>query len=226
MVNNIIDRIRIRPGSYLGKHSITNLNHFLDGYITALTDNGQYNNQQKKLLPLSFWYMHELTAVAYGFYESTLGWCKIILNSLNGNEHAALDRFFELYDEFKSIRISTVKCAVIDNENLQHCLIYGPYHGEYNTNTKCDVKQDPVFSEPQNVCILSLVTDGGIQFDMLIVECADRTVIFHKFFADIGERAELGSAEQYAGKLFGKLTFEHYSETDNYSFKNDEVYLY
>ena len=226
MLNNIIKKIRLRPGAYLGKHSITNLRHFLNGYDMALSDSGHYNNSHKALLPLSFWYMHELAAVAYGLYESTSGWCNIILNGSDGNEAIALDNFFKLYDEFGSLRICSVKCAKLNNDNMKHCIIHGPYRSDYNMETQSHVNREPVFEKPHTVYIFTLTTDGGISFDMLITECTGRTVVNRVVFSDSGERAERGTAEEFAAKIFGELSFEQCSHMDNYSFQNDEKYFY
>lgn len=226
MLDNVIGKIRIRPGMYLGGHSITALKHYLNGYSNALSDCGIYNISSKMLLPLNFRFMHEFVSVAYGYYESTLGWANIILENVNGNEHAALDRFFEVYDEFKSIHIYSVKRAVLSDDNIQYCNVHGPYRSDYNFDKNCFENRVPVINAPHTVCIFTLITDSGISFDLLVIECLNETIIKYSLFSDTGERAKCGTALEYAQKLFGEISFEACSNMDNYKFKNTIKEIY
>ena len=42
-----------------------------------------------------------LVAKRFGWYESTAGWCHIIVQECGGDECKALDRFFELVEEYR-----------------------------------------------------------------------------------------------------------------------------
>ena len=213
-------RMRKRPGMYLGSESISKLQTFLDGYHTALIDFGK-NENRKMLLPLDFWYMHEFAAVVYGYYESTSGWRRIILDGCGGDERTALNKFFELYEMFMHIRIKSVRRAVLDEENIAHCEKYGPYREKYIFEEKRFERIGAVFHEPREAYIFRLTTEGGeYEFDMLEVECENAAVETQFLFSDRGERASRKTAEQYAEGLFGRLFFSGYDDTGNYEFKN------
>jgi uncharacterized protein (DUF433 family) len=93
-IYELIERIRPRPALYLGSRSISRLDSFLTGYRCAL-DDLKVNGTP------SFWYFHDWVAMKLGAYASTAGWCHLLLESMDGDEDKALDRFFSYLDEFK-----------------------------------------------------------------------------------------------------------------------------
>ncbi len=109
----LIEKIKSRPVLFLGEPSITNLQSFLIGYATALYDY-EIPNKIVTLLPLPFWFFHEYVARCYNFIESTSGWKNMILKQVNGEEEG-LKLFFELFDEFKQLKVETLQSSVILN---------------------------------------------------------------------------------------------------------------
>ena len=66
------------------------------------SENAAYAKRES-LFPLPFRYMHEYKQ--YRLQDrSTIGWCRQILNSCDGDEEAILQKFFEYYDGFKTGR--------------------------------------------------------------------------------------------------------------------------
>jgi len=92
-IYEMFERIRKRPGMYLGKMSVTNLHIFTIGYVTAQLE---FNENYKT----SFSDFNHFIDKKFN-NSSTMGWANLILKLTNGDEEKALERFFELLDEFK-----------------------------------------------------------------------------------------------------------------------------
>jgi hypothetical protein len=91
---DLLQRIKQRPGMYLGKCSITRLRAFLDGYGMARAELGVPRSQEE----------HDLNGFQEWIQErykitSTHGWDSIIL-FFSVDEKDALDKFFKLLEEF------------------------------------------------------------------------------------------------------------------------------
>ncbi len=92
---SILDRIRLRPAMYLGRHSLTALHDFLNGYSLGRHEVGV---DDPRIIPLGF-----LDWVAYRLHtdRSTLGYLPMILRH-EPDESEALQLFFDLLDELQS----------------------------------------------------------------------------------------------------------------------------
>jgi hypothetical protein len=95
-VNNLLKRIREKPGMYLGSPSVSALFMFLEGYSTAQADlNIPLSEQDKEFREFQRWLQKRENIT------TSASWAKIIL--LNSpDEEYAFARFFDLYDEFLS----------------------------------------------------------------------------------------------------------------------------
>lgn len=122
----LIDRMRERPAIWLGKKSITLVNVFLWGYEAAERDYNIKIKSKKQLLPLDWWFMHEFTKIKCHEYESTAGWCNIILNHCGGDEKLAFDKFYEFFDEFKSLKIKSGRKAVLSKCSKSELIYKNP----------------------------------------------------------------------------------------------------
>ena len=103
---DVLQEIRERPAMILGKQSLTALAHFLDGYFVARRDLGI---EPAHLVPLDF---HDWVAYRLHFVESTSGFARMILNEIS-DEAKALDRFFELLDEYSARKptvVARIRC--------------------------------------------------------------------------------------------------------------------
>ena len=105
----LIDLIRENPAMYLGERSLTGLWHFSSGHDTAVSHYNVEDAQQ--LVPYEFF---DWVAYRTHFYEATSGWRNMILKTTSGEE-AALNRFFELLDEYRS-RQHRVIAKIVDCE--------------------------------------------------------------------------------------------------------------
>ncbi len=104
----LLDVIRTRTAMYTGERTLSAVCHFLDGYNFAQRVN-QVPSSQQSCLPFDF---HDWVAYRLHFRESTSGYRKMILKHFP-DEGAALDRFFELFDEHRSRQgkvLATVRC--------------------------------------------------------------------------------------------------------------------
>ena len=93
---DLLQRIKQRPGMYLGKCSITRLRAFLDGYETARAELGFPDTEQQQQLDGFQEWIQERYQIT-----STHGWDSIIL-FFSVDEKDALDKFFKLLEEFLS----------------------------------------------------------------------------------------------------------------------------
>lgn len=98
-----------------GSNSITALRHFLDGYQAAEREYAMC--RRGELFPLPFRYMHEY--VGYRLKgSSVMGWHLLIFNACDGEEETALQKFFELYDEFRQVGMKRYWKAVLSGDNI------------------------------------------------------------------------------------------------------------
>jgi hypothetical protein len=93
-IYQLIDRIKKRPGMYLGKPSIIRLKAFLDGYMGARQDLGfPLTEQEEKFNHFQEWIQTRFKIT------SSHSWADIIL-FYSADEKEALNQFFELFDQF------------------------------------------------------------------------------------------------------------------------------
>ncbi len=72
----LLDKIRPRPGMYIGYHSPTHLHSFLSG-VQFATDSDKYNSLFESDQP-NFNEFHDWVAKKFNYYESTSGWAYMI----------------------------------------------------------------------------------------------------------------------------------------------------
>ncbi len=93
-VYELIQRIKKRPSMYLGKPSICNLRSCLSGYILARREAGiSQTSEEQALSEFQAWIQNKFQI------NSSQSWDKIIL-FFSEDERSALERFFELFEEF------------------------------------------------------------------------------------------------------------------------------
>ena len=166
-ISNMIDAIQRMPSLFLDSNKITALWHFLNGYQAAERANDIC--QIEDLFPLPFQYMHEYTA--YRLQDlSTAGWCYQILNSCNGVEDIALQRFFEFYDELKQIRMKRYWKAVLSEDNIAwndqmkgayRCS--GPHASRFGPYSLADLPDKaPISHNPLTVYVMELTIPACI----------------------------------------------------------------
>ena len=91
------DNFRKRTAMYIGAKKISILKGFIDGYFYGLdVKEIHLRETEPKFEKFSDW-----LANRFHWHESTAGWKNIILKECGGDEKLSIDKFFELYDEFK-----------------------------------------------------------------------------------------------------------------------------
>ena len=209
-----IDLIQKRPGMFIGSNSITSLFHYLNGYQAAELENGIY--RKGELFPLPFRYMHEYTG--YRLKEhSTAGWYHLILNSCNGAEDIALQKFFEFYNDFKQVRMKRYWKAILSEDNIawnnqmKRAYRYtGPNTssglGLYTLDDLLD--KEPVYHNPLAVYVIEL----SIFAYILIVETEFDIRLEYEFFVSPDKAQGGGTFPEGAGIYFGSIdTWEEYT---------------
>ncbi len=72
-IYDILDKVRKRPGMYIGDEKLENMRSYLAGYQMAMMD----LNLEDTAEP-SFYEFHEWIRNRFNYYESTAGWCNMI----------------------------------------------------------------------------------------------------------------------------------------------------
>ncbi|WP_414619885.1 hypothetical protein [Calothrix sp. CCY 0018] len=93
----ILEKIRVRPGMYIGRASVSDLFHFLVGFKTALRELDIKSTEDEIDFHREFqpWLQKR-------YHVSTSNsWAKIIMLYC-GSEKEGLDSFYKLLDEFKN----------------------------------------------------------------------------------------------------------------------------
>ncbi|MDF0553080.1 hypothetical protein [Kamptonema sp. UHCC 0994] len=90
----LIEKIKKAPSMYLGRHSIICLQAFLSGYSVAKYELGeQPTKQDSDFMEFPEWIRKRFNV------QTSQSWANIIL-FYSEDESKALDKFFELLDEF------------------------------------------------------------------------------------------------------------------------------
>ena len=90
----ILQNIEKRPSMYLGKAAISNLRSYLSGYLIAKRELGiSSTEQEQEFNQFTDWVKQKF------HINSDQSWDKIIL-FYSEDEKIALERFFELFNEF------------------------------------------------------------------------------------------------------------------------------
>lgn len=205
---NIIENTRKWPGLYLGGKSITALSHFLNGYQIAERDLAVGRNGE--IFPLSFQYMHDYTTYRLKNPNSSMGWCGQILRSCDGDEEAALWKFYELYDGFVRVRMRRYWKAVLSKDNIawnnqmEHAYAIRPKKdsrlGPYQFDELTYVKE-PVYLNPLAVYMIELTIPAYI----LAVETVSAIELKPQFYFSSESAKGTGHFPEGAEIYFGPI---------------------
>ncbi|WP_276381262.1 hypothetical protein [Flavobacterium sp. H4147] len=190
-----IDTVKIRPSLYVGSSRISDLYIYLNGYQTALRD---LKFTEKTLLPLPFWFFHEYVAQKFDYYESTSGWCNMILDQVEHDEQKGFNLFYLLFDEFKKLKIDKSFLAYIgDSQRKFHFSDKAPKKLiGYDLNAR-----EPLFKDPLKVYYVRLSNLKKYNGYIAIVQNSDEYILERKIFRD--EKDVLNYFKSY----FGNDTF-------------------
>lgn len=224
---DMIDLIRRRPAMFIGSNSITALFHYLNGFQAA---EQRYDICRKeKLFPLPFQYMHEYTG--YRLQDrSTAGWCRQILNSCDGNEEAALQKFFEFYDGLKQVGMNGYWKAALSEDNIawndQMKRAYrctnsnNPNASSLGLYTLADLPdREPVYCNPQAVYVIELTIPVWI----LAVETASDVQLEIQFYTSLEKAKGGGPFPEGAETYFGRIDSWEEFTASNISFDKNIV---
>lgn len=202
---------------FLGSNSITALRHYLDGYQAAEREYAICRKDE--LFPLPFWCMHEY--VAYCLKDSSvMGWNRLILNACDGAEEAALQKFFELYDEFRQIGMKRYWKAVLSKDNIAWNDQMKRARRCAYTDEKGNHIMEPIYRNPLAVYVVELTISAWL----LAVEMTDNIQLEPRFFASSEEAKGAGRFPEGAEVYFGPIdSWEEFS-AQRISFEKDIVF--
>ncbi|MBA3682964.1 MAG: hypothetical protein H0W73_17635 [Bacteroidetes bacterium] len=153
-IYDVIEHIKVRPALYIRENKISNLQCYLDGYQAALIHNAI---NHESIFP-QFWYFHEWTMQKYNWSSSVAGWTNILLKENNNNEEKALQVFFELCDEFKTLHPISIQKIKLTKKNMDF------YH------TKCqtfDGKMNQIYENANELLLVKFSHNFGFSYFML-----------------------------------------------------------
>jgi hypothetical protein len=118
---SILSDIQARPGMYLGQPSIRLLRAYIDG-IFHLSSWGL--EEVEVISNPEFRGFHEWVKEKYGYFESTSGWCNMLLAQatvavgFKDAEAYAMTKFFEDLEEFKGQKAKPGPALVVETFDL------------------------------------------------------------------------------------------------------------
>lgn len=193
---SLIETIRKRPGMYLGSNSITALMNFMHGYQFALRELRKFDDAcPTNLFPLDFYFMHEYTTLLYGLYESTAGWRNHILWNCGGDEEKALNKFFEVFDDFKEIRAEKCRRAVLSAENIAY------NNSMEHAYSMCADKKQPIYDNPICAYVIKLTIPAYLFVVETRAEICVESYFYHSFEDAVGDKHFPDGAEVFFGKI-------------------------
>lgn len=96
--SELLDQIRAKPGMFLGYRSVTRLRFFLAGYMHACSGATDTERFAEELSDFTQW-------LAVRFRVTTShDWSGIVLFMAQDSEESGYKNFWELWDEFRSLR--------------------------------------------------------------------------------------------------------------------------
>lgn len=172
--------------------------------------------------------MHEYTGYRLQ-NSSVMGWCRLILNACNGEEKAALQKFFEFYDEFRQIRMKRYWKAVLSEDNIAwndqmkrayRCSlpdnsVLGPPYAIGDLTVR-----EPVYSSPLSVYVIELT----IPICILAVETAADIRLKIQFFVSPEKAPGGGLLPECAEFYFGPIDSWEEFIAQNISFSKNIMF--
>lgn len=160
-IYDLISLLKSRTAMYTGNNKLSTLRTFIDGFQFALSVNQLENKDHK---PIPFVFFHEWVARYYNWYESTAGWCHIILEENNHDEEKSLTIFFDLFDQFSQMKILSTQQLKLNQQNID-------FHHSAACKTKriADIKlwtEVPLYENPTEINLLEL-SDFGFIYNVL-----------------------------------------------------------
>lgn len=98
---------------WLGKKSITVLKTFIDGYVTC----EGFNEISAALVP-PFHLFLPWVQMIYNHDGSYYNWDGIILQNSDNDEAKAFEKFLELFDEFRKLKLNVISAAINDADSI------------------------------------------------------------------------------------------------------------
>ena len=150
-IDDILEKLHRRPALYTGENTLNSIHQFLGGYSFALAQHDLQGDGDPLLLPREF---HDWVAYRLHFYESTSGWCKMICDRTESDQHA-IDRFFELLSEFKQRKPHTVAKLADFRKTYQQSSVSSDDHGNH-IQTPCVTRNNP-----KSISLVTYTDDPG-----------------------------------------------------------------
>lgn len=212
-ISTRIEEIRKRPGLYLSSKGVTPLLDFITGYQIAKMDY-RLHEKTRELIPLDFYqFMNEFAVFRLNPRIRNMGWRHAILEHLDGDEEKGLEKFFELYDEFKQIKMTRYWKAVLSEENVcwsnEHTRVISFPGG----------KEKPAFLNPMAAYVIELSVSAYI----LAIETMDEIILEPWFFTS-PEKAMGGNKQRHpygVESYFGKIDSWEEIQAENIIFEKN-----
>jgi hypothetical protein len=180
---NLLLQMEKRPGMYIGSNKLSDLYRFINGYTFCA---GFHNIESEKISPPLFPYFNEFIRKKYNWFESTSGWCNMILEENENDEEEGLKVFYELFHKFRQITAVRIQKVKFTEENITHNESKGRRYGTGELVYK-NPQEIYLVEYSQNFGFAYFVIDDGKNNDWLDIHKTEKDVleIFKKQFGEI-----------------------------------------
>ena len=209
-MHDLFKDIRKRPGMYLKKVSITQLELIYMGFWLSLQINNiPYENKSKKLFPLPFDYFNEFIICHYDTGSRALNSFSNILRINNYDEEKSFEIFFELYDKFMALDIEYCQEIVLDKKNIEYnfenlfvrYIICQEETGEFTESI-------PIYENPTEVYLVKIINKTGY---LVLIKLNGILKSTGKIFASSQK------AKKHIKSLFGDISDLKWKKVKDYS---------
>lgn len=147
--HELLDSFRQRPAMYTGERTLNAIHLFLTGYRFACDQHGIVQDDAL-LVPREF---HDWVAYRLHFFESTSGWCNMILARSEG-EQAAIETFFRLLDEFRDRKPHVVAMLNGYRKTYEQFTVH-------RVNGQAEIGPTEALTYPDSVSLVTYTDDPG-----------------------------------------------------------------
>lgn len=147
-IYELLARMQERPAMWLGAAKISLLEAFLNGFCYA-----QPSEAGRTGAWPPFWLLHDWTAHKFNQIGTTMGWARILTQHCKGDEEAALHLFFNVLEEFKTLRV--VRIVEVQLSPAAHAF-YASEACQIRRYSDADAGRLPA---PASVCVVQF-SDG------------------------------------------------------------------
>lgn len=209
-IYDMLEKIRLRPGMYLGAESITCFYQFIAGYRTGLLDAGV--DKYEQLYPLPFYEFFPAYCTV-GYQEARrINYAEMFLKQCGNKEKEAMRLLFDIVDEYKkNARVVGCEICELSEENKT-------FHMTNNHVIKKGINENgnwmsiPAYSGVEKFYHLSLSFDVDILIPVSEDEHISGTLLYRS--ESDGVLSVFEGLEKHMKRCFGEVSWQKVDLSD------------